>query len=230
VVETFQQMARSIFDLYRYARNAETFWKLLVLDTATQLLLQRPEFSERGLMIAGLHISNFDLVLQALARRGVKMMVLTIPNPQGGRRMEFEMRRRAGLNLLPASVDAFRQALKYLQTGGVVLTGIDRPADGMDIQPDFFGRPAMLPTHHIFLAARAQVPVMLISTNLRPDGKYQIFTSDRIEMDHYPDRESRMKSNAEKVLGIAEGFIRRVPQQWSMSLPVWPQTLDLAPT
>lgn len=99
----------------------------------------------------------------------------------------------------------------------------------MDIRPRFFGRPAMLPTHHIFLAAKARVPVMLISTHLRPDGKYQIFTSDRIELDHDPDREKGMKLNAEKVLQVAEGFVRRAPQQWSMSLPVWPEALDLVP-
>jgi KDO2-lipid IV(A) lauroyltransferase len=227
--ETFQYLARSIFDLYHYNQNLETVKRLIVLDPTTQLLVRRPEFGDRGLMIVGLHISNFDLVLQTLCQLGLRMIVLTIPNPQGGRRMEFEMRRRVGMNIMPASVDTFRTALKHLQKGGVVLTGIDRPAPEAGTRPQFFGRPAELPTHHIFLAAKARVPVMIIATSLQPDGKYHISTSDLIEMDHHSDREKGMILNAEKVLRIAESFIRQVPQQWLMSLPVWPETLDLVP-
>jgi KDO2-lipid IV(A) lauroyltransferase len=227
--ETFQYLARSIFDLYHYNQNLETVKRLIVLDPTTQLLVRRPEFGDRGLMIVGLHISNFDLVLQTLCQLGLRMIVLTIPNPQGGRRMEFEMRRRVGMNIMPASVDTFRTALKHLQKGGVVLTGIDRPVPEAGTRPQFFGRPAVLPTHHIFLAAKARVPVMIIATSLQPDGKYHISTSDLIEMDHHSDREKGMILNAEKVLRIAESFIRQVPQQWLMSLPVWPETLDLVP-
>jgi KDO2-lipid IV(A) lauroyltransferase len=133
------------------------------------------------------------------------------------------------MNLLPVSVEVFRQAIEYLGRGGVVLTGIDRPAPEPLARPRFFGRPAALPMHHIFLAAKAHVPVRIIATNLHPDGKYHIFTSDLIEMDHDPDREKERIANAEKVLNIAESFIRRAPQQWTMLLPVWPETLALVP-
>jgi phosphatidylinositol dimannoside acyltransferase len=229
VTETFQNIARSIFDLYHYIQNPEAAKRLIVLDEGFHLLLQRPEFGDRGLVIAGLHTSNFDLVLQTLCRMGLRMMALTIPNPQGGRRMEFEMRQRNQMNLVPASVEAFRQAHNHLRQGGLVLTGIDRPIPETKARPCFFGRPAMLPTHHVFLATRARVPVMLFAVNQQPDGKYRLLWSDQIEMDHYPDREQELILNAEKVLIIAEDFIRRVPQQWAMSLPVWPETLDLVP-
>jgi KDO2-lipid IV(A) lauroyltransferase len=110
-----------------------------------------------------------------------------------------------------------------------VLTGIDRPVPDPGSRPRFFGRPAVLPMHHIFLATKARVPVMLMASDLQADGKYHIATSDLIEMDPDPDRERGAIRNAEKVLTIAEGFIRRVPQQWLVSLPVWPETLDLTP-
>jgi hypothetical protein len=70
---------------------------------------------------------------------------------------------------------------------------------------------------------------MIMVTNLQPDGKYHVLTSDFIEMDPHPDREVEALQNAEKVLRVADGFIRQTPQQWSISLPVWPETLDLAP-
>jgi predicted LPLAT superfamily acyltransferase len=83
--------------------------------------------------------------------------------------------------------------------------------------------------HHVFLATKAQVPVMVLVTNLQSDGKYHVLTSELIEMDPHPDREVEMLQNAGKVLSVAEKYIRQAPQQWSISLPVWPETLSLVP-
>jgi lauroyl/myristoyl acyltransferase len=229
VLETLRNSARSIFDLYHYMQNPKATGHLIVLDPASQALIRRPEFEKRGLMLVGLHLSNFDLAIQWFIRQGMKPLVLTIPNPQGGRRREYEVRKKMGLNLVPASFAALRQALKHLQQGGVVMTGIDRPIPAPRVCPLFFGRPAALPIHHVSLAVKAKVPVMIIVTNLQPDGKYHMLTSDLIEMDPHRDRATEEIQNAEKVLGIAERFIRQAPQQWSIALPVWPEALDLVP-
>jgi len=229
VSETLRYSARSLFDLYHYINRPEVTRHLIVLDEATRQLTRRSEFDERGLLVAGVHLSNFDLILQWLCTNGIRPLVLTIPDPQGGRRKEYEMRKKTGMNLVPASVSALRQALNHLEQGGIVLTGIDRPIPAPRVRPLFFGRPASLPMHHIFLALKVRVPMVVMAANLRPDGKYQIETSNSIEMDPHPDRDLEAIQNAEKVLSIAERFIRLVPQQWSMSLPVWPETLDLVP-
>lgn len=229
VLHTVRHSARSIYDLYHYIHDPEAARHLIVLNSTVQQLIRRPEFDERGLVIVGLHLSNFDLVLRGLWVQGMKPIVLTIPNPQGSRRKEFEMRKRTGINLVPVSMSAFRQALRYLQQGGIVLTGIDRPTPQPKASPYFFGRPAALPMHHIFLALKARVPVMIIVANHQADGKYHVLTSDLIEMDPDPDRERETLQNAEKVLRLAEEFIRQAPEQWSVPLPVWPEIMDQVP-
>lgn len=229
VGETFHYWARSIFDLYHYIETPEATGQLIVLEPSFQQLARRPEFDNRGLIIVGLHLSNFDLILQWLCRQVMKPLILTIPDPQGGRRVEYEMRKRTGLKLLPASLGAFRQAIKHLQQGGMVVTGIDRPIPSPQACPRFFGRPAALHMHHIFLATKARVPIVVAVTILQEDGKYHVFASDFIEMDSHPDPDVEMIRNAEKVLHIAEEFIRRAPEQWSVPLPVWPEIMDLVP-
>lgn len=229
VRETLRNSARSIFDLYHYIQNEQATRRLINMDPTIQRLIQRQEFEPRGLVIAGLHLGNFDLILQWLCWLGLRPLVLTIPDPQGGRRTEYDRRKKAGMNLVPASVGAIRLALRHLQQGGVVMTGIDRPIPDPKAFPRFFGRPAALPMHHVFLAAKAQVPVMVMITILQADGKNLVKTSEPIEMDSHPDREVEALENAEKVLGVAEGFIRQTPQQWSISLPVWPETLEMVP-
>lgn len=229
VRETFQYWAHCIFDLYHYIENPEATGQLIVMEPSFQQLAQRPEYDKRGLMIVGLHLSNFDLILQWLSRQGMKPLTLTIPNPEGGRQLEYEMRQRVGMKLLPASVGAFRQAIKHLQQGGMVVTGIDRPIPAPEARPRFFNRPAALPLHHIFLATKTHVPIVMAVASLQQDGKYHVCASDFIEMDSYPDPQVEKLRNAEKVLGIAEEFIRRAPQQWSVPLPVWPEAMDVVP-
>jgi KDO2-lipid IV(A) lauroyltransferase len=229
VYETYRNSARSIFDLYHYILNPGAIERLIVFDPTVQHLIKRPEFDQRGLMLVGLHISNFDLVLRTLTLRGMKSLILTIPDPQGSQRVEYEMRKRTGMNLVPASFGALRQAIRYLQQGGVVMTGIDRPTPEPKCRPRFFGRPADLPVHHVYLAAKAHVPMIVMATILQPDGKIHLFTSDPIEMESHLDADTEMLRNAEKVLRISEDFIRQAPNQWSVSLPVWPEVLDQTP-
>ena len=229
VRDTLRYSAHSLFDLYHYTHDFDATRRLIVFDASFEIIARRAEFDEFGLVVAGLHLSNFDLVLQWLCKNGLIPLVLTIPNPKGGRRMEYEIRKRTGMNLIPASVGAIKQALKHLQRGGMVLTGIDRPIDKSEVCPRFFGRPAALPIHHIFLASKACAPVVITAAYLQPDGKYHVFASDPIEMKPYPDTSERILRNAEKVLAVAETFIQRSPQQWSVPLPVWPGVTDQVP-
>jgi KDO2-lipid IV(A) lauroyltransferase len=180
-------------------------------------------------VVGGLHISSFDLALQWLGLQGVRAMGLTIPNPEGARRAEFEFRKRTGINLVPASLGGLRQAVRYLEKGGIVATGIDLPQADADPRPCFFGRPASLPTHYIYLAIKARVPVRIVFSRMEADGKYHLMASPPIELEPYPDRLDQLRYNAEKVLSLAEGYIRRAPEQWSMAHPVWPEALGQAP-
>jgi phosphatidylinositol dimannoside acyltransferase len=229
VTETLRHSARCIYDLYHYIHHLDAINQWIVLDPLSHQIAQRPEFDNRGLIVVGLHLSNFDLVLQWLCKRGVKPLILTMPNPRGGRRMEYEMRKRTGMNLVPASVGGLRQALRHLQQGGLVLTGIDRPISNPIARPHFFGRPAALPMHHIFLAMKTRVPLVMMVTNFQRDGKHHVFASNFIEMDSYPNPKAGELRNAEKVLRQAEKFILRAPQQWSVPWPIWPEIMDLVP-
>jgi KDO2-lipid IV(A) lauroyltransferase len=230
VRKTFQNNVRDLYDLYHSLERPEAVWSRICLAPQAEELVKRPEFSGRGLVIAGIHLSGFDSVMMTLFRRGVKGLVLTIPNPQGGRRVEYEMRRRTGMNILPASLEALRQAVRHLERGGLVLTGIDRPVTDQRLRPRFFGQPACLPTHHVFLATRASVPVVLMAVIRQPDGKYNLLSSELMEMERHADRETETLHNAEKVLKQAEEFIRLAPQQWNVPLPVWPDLMKMVPS
>ena len=227
VLGVFQNSARSAYELYHHIHDLDTAGHLFTIDPSFQALIDRPRFDRRGLMAAGLHMSGFDLAFQWLCMKWLQPLALTIPNPEGGRWLEFEIRKRTVMDLVPGSVNGLRQAIRYLGKGGMVATGIDRPEAAYQPCPRFFGRPASLPTHHIFLALKARVPVVIVASHLGTDGVYHLIASPPIEMDPYPDRDDALLYNAEKVLATAETFIREAPQQWLISLPVWSEAADV---
>ena len=229
VQETLKNNIRDLYLLYHYVQNQEAAQRLIHLDGFAEKLVKRPEFAGRGLVIVGLHLSGFDLILQSVCRQGLKAMVLTIPDPQGGRWIEYEMRKKTGMNLTPASLSTLRQAVKHLEHGGMVLTGLDHPIPDPKFHPKFFGYAATLPTHYISLALQARVPIVIMSAIYEADGKYHVLSSEPIEMEYDPDREKIILRNAEKVLKQAEGVIRLAPQQWNVPLPVWPHYLGNVP-
>jgi len=229
VRETLKNIAHSLYSLYHYIDNPTETSKLVDLSPVARGLVERPKYNGRGLVLVGLHLSNFDFILQAMSMQGLNAIVLTIPDPQNGRRVEYEMRLRSGTNVVPASVRSLRHAIRHLEQGGVVLTGMDRPIGDAKVRPKFFGWPASLPVHHIYLAIKANVPVMIVATRLGTDRRYHVRTSDPIEMESYQDHEKDILQNAERVLEEAEKFIAQAPEQWSIALPVWPDLMDDVP-
>ncbi len=229
VLAVLRNSARSIYELYHTLQHPRALDRMFVIDPSFQDIFARPEFDREGLVLAGLHMVGFDLGLQWLCMHSFKPLVLTIPDPQGGRRLEFETRQKTGIRMVPGSVKGLLQALRFLLKGGMVMTGIDHPAADATPRPRFFGLPAALPTHHIYLAARAQVPVVVVGSCLQEDGKIHIFASAPVEMRASPNRQEELLNNAEKVLEVVEDFIRRTPQQWLITLPVWPDLIEDVP-
>jgi len=229
VRETLRNNIRDLYHLYHYVERPEETRQLIQLNPQARNLMERPEFAGRGLVVAGLHLSGFDLILQSICRQGLKALILTIPDPQGGRLIEYEMRKKTGMNLVPASLSTLRQAVRHLEQGGIVLTGMDHPIPTPKYYPRFFGYPASLPTHYISLAMQAHVPVILMAAIYQADGKYHILSSEPIEMEGNPDRGEEILRNAQNALKQAETFLRLAPQQWNVPLPVWPALLGTMP-
>ncbi len=229
VASNFRTIAESIYDMYRHLHDPTSFIKLIDPHPKAIQLVQRPEYSDRGLMVVGVHMSNFDMIFQIGGLAGIKAIALTLPELTAGYQKQLEMRVKRGLTIIQASVGSLKQSVDYLKAGGMVITGIDRPDESYVYRPRFFNRPAPIPIHHIFLALKAHVPILVIAIYKQTDGKYHFLFSDPIEMESYPDRHQEIMLNAERVLQVAEDFIRQDPSQWAMTFPVWPETLDKVP-
>jgi len=229
VKENLRHIAHSFYTLFHYIGNPVALQKLVYFSAQVEDLILRSQQRKAGVIVLGLHLSNFDLVFQAASIHGLRAVGLSVPEESEAIEWQHSLRRMAGLEILPSSISNFRQVINRLKSGETVVTGIDRPVGGTRMSPQFFGRPAKVPVHHIHLALKANVPVIIMGAILSPDGIYHIQSSDYIEMRHFSNHQTEIIWNAERVLEIAAGIIRQAPEQWAVIQPVWPDVLAEIP-
>lgn len=229
VLETLQHIARSFYTLFHYIDNLEGFSKRIEYDARAESIIRKSQETRQGMVVVGLHMSNFDLIMQSATKLGLRALALSLPQADEAVDWQHQLRRRSGVEILPATIQNFRLAIERLKAGEIVITGMDRPLADTKYRPRFFGHPANVPVHYIQLALKAQVPLVVMGAVEQDDGIYRVNSSDIIHLQHLPDRRTEILQNAEMVLSIAENFIRLAPQQWAVFLPVWPDLLEQVP-
>jgi len=219
------------FNLYHYYDNPEKLddippWSESMTDFVNYSL------ENQGYLVVAPHLSNFDLVMARLVQGGFKGKVLSYPNPGSGYKLQNEIRKSFGLNLIPlgdSSLEA--EIVEYLKAGELVATGVDRPVPTRKKRhyAEFFGRPSPLPLGYIRTALAADVPIIVVAAYMGTDGKYGLRISKPITLNKYKNKLDDIIFNAEQVLKKVEEFIKLAPDQWLMYYPVWPDQMNEEP-
>lgn len=175
----------------------------------------------RGVFILGSHIANFDLAGIALCQEApVPLQVLSLSNPSAGVEMFNRLRQQAGAMVTPITPEALRQAIRRLQGGGAVITGVDRPVGEGDAPVEFFGEIAQLPVGYMRIALRSNC-LLMTATCFYEEGEYRVVANPPWELSLTGDRDHDILVNVRKALIEIEGLIRQHPEQWLMFVPVW---------
>ena len=222
----FGSIGCSLFDFYHNLNNNQKIIDLVAFSPRFQNVFQERLEGKRGAIFIATHTSAFDLGGAALVLNGLCFQTLSFPNVNDGYAWQNRIRRHLNLEVTPLSMSSLQLARERLQKGGTVLTGLDRPHPGSNYKPRFFGRPAALPVFHVRLGLRNNCPIYVVGVNTRPNGKYIIDCSEPIWMRPDTDTTVEIICNAEKVLQAGEVFIRKYPEQWAMTYPVWPEVMN----
>jgi lauroyl/myristoyl acyltransferase len=235
VSETFVNTARCIYELYHNQEKPLAMKRLVVYSQEVEALIERSrriehinqiQGKEKGAVIVGVHLSNFDLVLQAVCLSGLNVQAISVAQPGGGYRWQNKMRQKSGVYITPASTGSLRQAIERLKMGGSVLTAADWPVPESRYKPSFFGRPTCVPVHHVYLALKTGTPVYVFAATRKEDGLYHVKASEPITMKNGVRHNETLLYNADAILEVAEDYISQAPQQWSMFYPVWPEAMS----
>lgn len=224
-----RQITRSFYALFHTYGRPAAMQAMIDFPPRLLELIERSQEARQGTLLVGLHMSHFDLILQATVARGLRGFAISLPQTTAAIEWQHQLRRASGLKILPASAENFRQAVTRLQNGEVCITGMDYPARLTHHFPCFFGHPASLPVHYALLALRARVPVMIAGAEELPDRRARVLTSDLITLPELPDTRENVQRLAEMLLEVGAEIIRPRPQHWLMFHPLWPGLLPEAP-
>lgn len=174
----------------------------------------------RGLMLVGPHVSAFDFFLLTIAARGYPLQAISPANPTATYVLQNALRTKFGAETTPASPEAVKAAIHRLTTGGIVGTGMDRPAPKGD-WIEFFGQPAYLPTGFARLAIRTNS--LVLPGVVLPDGPGH-YRAEALELLEPPTArtDEAALGLAREVLRRMEPVIRAYADDWLMFHPVWP--------
>lgn len=129
---------------------------------------------EEGALIIAPHISNFNLLFQVITDKGFQAKLLTLQNLYSGYGVINEIRSQVGAEIVPVDEGSyFSDTVEHLKSGGMAVTAVDRPIPSRKPkhQVDFFGKPSALPVGYISLALAAEVPIIIVTTFRKADGR-----------------------------------------------------------
>ena len=221
----FHQFALKMADLWRYESGRPVrSWLTEPNDWET---FQSCQARGQGVLLITPHLGNWELGGQLLTQRGVKLMVITQPEP-GNDLTELRMGSRAkrGIETLVIRGDGFVfvDVIKRLQAGATVALLFDRPATPSAVTVKLFDRP-----FHASVAAaelaRATGCALLGVTIVRTRGGYtaRLLPEFAYERQALSNREAR-RELTQQILRAFEPEIRQHLEQWFHFVPIWPDT------
>jgi KDO2-lipid IV(A) lauroyltransferase len=222
--KVFVHAGRAYYDFYRAANwSRERLVRAVHVAEHYVDLIKTQAARGQGVFVLGLHMGNFDLALVSIAARGIPSQVLSLPDPGEGYRVQDRLRARVGIDVTQISPASLRLAVRRLERGWLVFTGVDRPVAGEADSVEFFGYPSNLSTGPARLALMSRATVLVAGCHADAHGGYAIDFMGPIEMVHMRDRREAIRVNAQRIAHVVEDLVRARPEQWLMFHPVWPK-------
>lgn len=222
VKKVFTYAGQGFIDLYRNFQNPAALQKKIYKNGDFDKLIKLSKGNGTGAFIVAPHMSSFDLMLMAAAFNGLKATVLTCGKPTSGYKFQNNIRALSGLDVMPMSAMSQQKVISIMRDGGIIITAVDRPMPEQRHKLIFFDKPSPLPIGYVYMAKRANVPVVIVSVHKNGDGLYELKMSDPITMVSRENAKQEVIHNAQVVLNKIEEHIRAHPLQWQMYYPVWP--------
>jgi KDO2-lipid IV(A) lauroyltransferase len=220
----FRNFGQKLADLWRYESgrpidglfNEWTGWEHFV----------KAQARERGVLLLTPHLGNWEFGAPLLAKRGVKLLVITLAEPHDRlTELRRDSRARWGIETLVIGQTpfAFVEVIRRLESGATVALLVDRPPETSATPVQLFGREfhASIAAAELARAAGCELlPVYL-------PRRGQRYAAHILPAIHYDRRElgsrEARQTLTQEIMRAFEPPIRQYPDQWYHFVPIWPQ-------
>jgi len=188
------------------------------IPPAVQAVLDDPD---KGLLLAGGHLGNWEIAAQALSRlKPLTAAARKVSNPWVERLLQ---RRKPSRNfrLVPEWFGAPTRFTDALKAGGTVAMLIDLDARGEGVKFDFFGRPAATHVTVPMLHLVTKAPLSFVTSRRLGAGRFEIELSELIEHPPTGDKEADVRAILGRLNAELETAVRAEPDQYLWAHSRW---------
>jgi KDO2-lipid IV(A) lauroyltransferase len=174
----------------------------------------------RGLVLATLHLGNWETGLALLASRGRPVHVVLRREEIEADAIAMRLRERPGVRPVAAGespLDAL-DLLLALRRGEIVAVQGDRAWGAAARRAMLFGAPARLPAGPFLLAQAAGAPLALVCVPFLGHRRSRLIVEGPIEV---AEGEAGLAAATAEFARRVEAVVRRYPTQWFNFFPVW---------
>jgi KDO2-lipid IV(A) lauroyltransferase len=224
--EMVSRHSRMWIDLLRYSGRDDVDPKSLLAARSGDERLVAAIAEGKGAILLTAHVGNFELGGLFLAKLGLKVAVVYLPDPSPVvETHRDDARRMLGVTGIPVdrSPFGFLPVLRALEGNMCVAIQGDRDVSGTGRTMPFFGKTASFPIGPFRIAQSSGAPVFPVFVLQEEDGRYRTIVEEAIRV----PRERGAAADEAVVAGLAtfvarmEATIRAYPTQWYRFSRFW---------
>lgn len=178
----------------------------------------------RGAILITGHLGHWELGAQWLARCGVPLTIVTLPEPSEDlSRWRRSARRQLGIKTLevgPGHEFSFVEMLGTLRRNEVLALLMDRPYEGTGVPVRQFGQETQFSMAAAMLAHHSGAAVIPAFVFAKADWSYESLALPEVKMEAGSLRQT-MQPNTQRIADIFESLIRQYPEQWFNYVPLY---------
>ncbi len=178
----------------------------------------------KGVLLVTAHLGNWEVGGLMLAEVKQPIHVVLVPDIfPAVERARRRLHERAGVTEIPIdrSFTPTLAVLRALGANAIVAMQGDRDFNNTGISVPFFGRAAYFPRGPLRVAMATQAAVLPAFIVRVPDGRYRAIIEEPLQIDRGGDRETALRRNLERYVGILERYVGQYPEQWYCFYPFW---------
>jgi KDO2-lipid IV(A) lauroyltransferase len=223
--ELFQQFALKLADLWRYESGLSIY--NLFRDLTGWEHFQTASSRGRGVLLATVHLGNWEFGAPLLTQRGVKLQVITQAEPEPAlTELRQAARARWGIQTLALGDSPFAavEIIRRLEANNAVALLMDRPPEPTAAPVELFGRPFLASISAAELARASGCAVLPVYIPRTSSG-YVAHILPEISYDRSAlrVRQARLELT-QRIVSAFEPAIRLYLNQWYHFVPVWPSS------
>jgi len=222
---TYNYILYNYFDLFRLPRLDDDTVNRLVTVSGWEHV-ETAMAGGQGILMTSAHLGNIEVVIYAMLLRGLK---ITIPVERVEPPALFEyitrLRMSKGLKLVPID-GPLLDLIRSLKKGEVIGIAGDRDITATGRIVDFFGYPARLPDGHLRLALKTGAPLVAGFSRRNPDHTYHAYFLPAFSLPTEGSETARLEAGMQFIVSEMEKAIRRNPEQWTVTVSNWVDTLE----